>query len=136
VSTHNQTYAGPVWRHLHAIVYLAIVGLLLWFVVSAWEFFDRGAYVGLLLAVVTGFFVMVTAVPSALFQTWRNQQSNHAAFGGGVSWRRWLGGEFETFTGRRTAVGAAVEVLLPLAAVALGITGIGLVFHFVALSTA
>lgn len=132
--SHNESRPRPTWRHLHPFVYLAIVGCLFWFVLAAWEFFDRGAYVGLLLAVVTGFFLMAVAIPSALWQTWRSHQKIHVGFGGHVSWRRWLRGEFDTLGGRRTAVGATMEILLPLAAVAVGMTAIGLVFRLTELS--
>ena len=136
MSGHNEQRSGPLWRHLHPVVRLAIIGLLIWFVSAAWEFFDRGGYTGFLLAVVTGLFLMAVAIPSALWRTWRNQQSSHVAFGGRVTSRQWLRGQFDTFTGPCTALVAVVEVLLPLGAVALGMTAIGLVFHFVALGMA
>jgi hypothetical protein len=45
---------GPVLDHVHPFVYMALVGLALWFVLSAWEFAGDG-YTDYLLAVVSGF---------------------------------------------------------------------------------
>jgi hypothetical protein len=70
---HNQ----PESSELHPLVYGSIVGLTLWFVVSAWAFFDDGAYTGLLLAVVSGLLIFV-ALPVALWRTWRKHAADAA----------------------------------------------------------
>jgi hypothetical protein len=41
-------------------------------------------------------------------------------------------GDFDTLTGPVKGANAAVEVLLPIAAVAVGMTVLGLVFHIIA----
>jgi len=40
----------------------------------------------------------------------------------------WMHGEFETWTGRCKSWTAAVEILLPIAAIAFGMTAFGIVF--------
>src|SRR5260370_41904002 len=60
-SAHDPTN-GPVSDHLHPVLYETILGLALWFVLSAWGF-TRGAYSGYVLAVV-GAFVAVTGAGS------------------------------------------------------------------------
>ena len=41
----------------------------------------------------------------------------------------WLSGEFETWQGRLKGTDAAVEILLPIAAVAFGMTIFGILLH-------
>ncbi len=55
----------------------------------------------------------------------------------GAVWRRkklpdWAVGDFDTLTGPVKGANATVEVLLPIAAVAVGMTVLGLVFHIIA----
>jgi len=127
MARHNR----PVSSALHPYVYAAMVGLVLVFVVSAWAFFGGGENMELLLAVVTGFFVMATAVPFALWLTWRNRHVE-AERTESISFRDWASGEFDTGQGRRKAVDAAVEVLLPIAAVAFGMVAMGIVLYITA----
>jgi hypothetical protein len=48
------------------------------------------------------------------------------------SFRDWSVGDFNTLTGPVKGANAAAEVLLPIAAVAVGMTMLGLVFHIIA----
>jgi hypothetical protein len=48
------------------------------------------------------------------------------------SFRDWAVGEFDTLTGPVKGANATAEVLLPIAAVAVGMTVLGLVFHIIA----
>jgi hypothetical protein len=131
LARHNR----PVSDQLHPTVYAAMVGLVLLFVVSAWACFGGGAYVGLLLAVMSSFFLIAVAVPFALWLTWRRHPSSDAAQGQGISLRDWASGEFDTWQDRRKAADAAIEVLLPIAAVAFGMAALGMVF-FIEISVA
>ena len=124
----------PVSIHLHPIVYWAIVLLVVWFVASAWTFFSAAEYMGLLLAVVTGFFFMVIAIPLAIWLVWRKDRNPDAMWGESISLRDWASGEFETWQGRRKATDAAVEIVMPVAAVAFGLMALGIVFYFAAAS--
>lgn len=81
VSRHNRLVSD----HLHPLIYTAVVGLVLWFVVSAWAFFGDGEYMGLLLAVVSGFFFMAIAIPGALWLIWWKYQGSDVARGEGIS---------------------------------------------------
>ena len=86
---------------------------------------------GLMLAVVSGFFLMAASIPFVLWRVWLRHgtgQSNQESF------REWLAGDFDSAQDRRRAVGAAVEIALPLAAAAIGMTIIGIIFHFVSIS--
>ncbi|HEY2135303.1 MAG TPA: hypothetical protein VGH49_05410 [Xanthobacteraceae bacterium] len=137
IDTHHH---GLVSDGLHPVIYKALAGLALWLVVSAWLFFGGPGYVTFLLAVVTGFFLMAAAIPFLLWRTWRKNAPQDAA-GNPVSaeaddsnpaFSEWWWGEFDTWHGRVEGWDAAVEVLLPLGAAAVGMTVIGLVFHIIA----
>jgi hypothetical protein len=123
VGRHNR----PVWVDLHPLIYAATVGLVLWFVVSAWVFFGSWKDMRLLLVLVSGFFFVAIAIPGTLWLTWRKHRGADAERGDSVSLREWASGEFDTAHGPRNAADAAVEILLPIAAVAFGMTAMGIV---------
>src|SRR5262245_57821554 len=126
------TYPLPVSRNraraneLHPRIYTAIVGLTIWFVVSIWLLFSRGNYEGLTLSIITLFFIVLVGIPLLLWLTWRHntpeQNGNTAPFS------EWTTNSFETSTGDISGRQASIQILLPIAAVAIGITVFGLVF--------
>jgi len=124
-----------VTRHvsdrLHPMVSIAIVGLALWLILSVWEF-ARDGHTDFLLVVVSGFFVMVLALAYALWRTSQNQQAPDTSQNAEDSFGRWAAGEFDIWQGRVKGINAAVEILLPIAAVAFGMTAFGLVLYFTA----
>ena len=130
LTRHNR----PVWDHLHPLVYAVVAGTVLWFVLAAWIFFGGAEYMSLLLAVVSGFFLMAVAIPFALSRVGRKQHRGPASEDR-ISFRDWAPGEFETQPGRRKALGAAIEIIFPLAAAAAGMTAMGLIFHFTAVGS-
>jgi hypothetical protein len=125
VGRHNR----PVWVDLHPLVHAAIAGLVLWFVVAAWMLFGGWEDMRLVLAVVSGFFFVAIAIPGTLWLTWRKHRDPDAARSDGVSLREWAAGEFDTAQGPRNAADAAVEILLPIAAVAFGMTTMGIALY-------
>ncbi len=48
------------------------------------------------------------------------------------SFRDWAAGEFDTSTGSVKVANATAEILLPIAAVAVGMAVLGLMFHIIA----
>jgi hypothetical protein len=127
----RQVSDRQVSDRLHPLVPIAAVGCVLWFVLAAWTTFGGFAYMDLVLAVVRGFFLMALLIPFALWLTWR-RQSPDADRTPRESFRDWISGEFETGQGRRKASDAMIEVLLPLAAGAVGMTALGVIFHVIA----
>jgi hypothetical protein len=123
----------PVWNQLHPLVYAAAAGCLMWFVLFAWIFFGGTGYADFALVVVSGFFLMAMAIPFALWLVHRKYEGDAERV---PSLREWAAGDFEIWQGRRRAAEAAIEILLPLAAAAVGMTAIGLVYHFSALGAA
>jgi hypothetical protein len=71
------------------------------------------------------------AVPALLWLTWR-RNADGARDDSHLSFRDWAVGDFDTLTGPVKGANATVEVLLPIAAVAVGMTVLGLVFHIIA----
>jgi hypothetical protein len=113
----------------HPLIYKVLAGLAIWLVVSAWIFFFQAGYLGLDLGVVSGLVLMLIAIPAAIYHASRGFQFGHWASGGDRRFRTWISGDFDTEQGRRRSAGAAIEILLPMAAAVFGITAIGIVFR-------
>jgi hypothetical protein len=121
----------PASDQLPAIVYKAAAGSVVIFVLLAWLFFGEWAHMGLMLAVVSVLFLMALAIPFALWLAWRKQQDADSAQGEPAALREWAAGEFDTWQGRLKGANAAIEILLPIAATAVGMLAIGIVFYVV-----
>ena len=128
----NAKQDSPISDSLHPLVNVAIIGFVLMFVVAMWMFFASDPYEAWLDVVVTGLFVIAIAIPALLWLTWRRnadgaRNESHPRF------RDWAAGEFDTSTGSVKGANATAEVLLPIAAVAVGMALLGLVFHIIAI---
>jgi hypothetical protein len=130
MNTHPVRHNRPVNDELHPLVYKTIIGLTIWLVLSIWALFDRGTYIGLVLGIITLFFVIVTAIPLVLWQAWRGVAAANGTHRHMDAFRDWASHEFVTWTERLSGKEAAIQILLPLAAVAFGMTIFGLVFNF------
>lgn len=113
---------------LHPGVYVIIVGLALWFVLSAWAF-GGDSHTDYLL-VVSGLFGIAIAIPAGLWRIWRSHPHKEAPH---ESLREWASAsEFRTWQDRVKAKNAAIEILLPIAAVAFGLSIFAVIVHFTA----
>jgi hypothetical protein len=122
-------------NQLHPAVPVAAVVLLIWFVTAAWLLFGGSGYIELALTMISVLVFMVIAIPAVL---WRVKERNSHT--DSIDSNRshtpgetqplglWLQGEFTTYSGREKRSAAIVEMLLPIAAVAFGITALGIVF--------
>jgi hypothetical protein len=123
----------PVTDGLHPAIYLGLAGTCLWLIVSAWVFFgSQGQYAAYSVAVATGFFLIAGGIPFVIWRTWRHNAPDGTAEQPRRAFSDWWRGELETWQGRVEGWDAAVEVLLPLGAAAIGMTLIGLVFRLTA----
>ena len=96
---------------------------------AAWGFAGLG-YADFSLAVVTGFLIVVIAIPVVLWRVWRaNTDGPHER----MSFREWKSSQFETWQGRVKGSNAAAEIVLPIAAAAIGMTVFAVVFHYAAI---
>ena len=116
----------PRSDRLHPLVYKLAVGFVLCFVVSAWVFFDRKDDEGLMLGMVSYLLIAAMLLPAILWFAWRKQAP--PATDGGPPFRNWAAGEFETQESRLKGRDAAIDALLPLAAVGCGLLALGVVF--------
>jgi hypothetical protein len=84
------------------------------------------------LVVVSGLFFIAMAIQSAIWLSSRARQprdsERHPS-----AFRDWASGEFNISGGHLKASNAAVQILLPLAAVAFGMTAFAIVVHLVEL---
>jgi hypothetical protein len=123
---------------LHPLVQKAAAGLLIWFVVAAWLLFGSAGYIDLALAMVSVLVFMAIAIPWAIWcagaAARRRDRAASTTDPTGVAeapsetFAAWLQGHFVTWTEQKSST-AIVEVLLPPAAVAFGLTAIGIVFQ-------
>jgi hypothetical protein len=122
-----------VFDRLHPMVQKAAAGLLIWFVVSAWLLFGGAGYIDLALTMVSVLVFMALAIPWAIWRAGvvarRRDEATSAAETPSETFTTWLNGRFATWTDDENSSTAAVEILLPLAAVAFGLTAIGIVFQ-------
>jgi len=131
MGTELQRRDPQVSDHLHPLVYIAMVGLALWFAVSAWGFATDG-YADYLLAVVSGFIFIAVALPYVLSRVWRKSRRRDTEGQERKLFSEWASGQFATWQDRVRGTNAAVEVLLPIAAAAFGMTAFGIMLHVAA----
>lgn len=115
--------------HLHPWVYRALIGLAGWFVLSVWVLFDGGEYTGLLLTVVTGLVAVMIAIPLLLWLAWTRAGGQPDDPPSRESFHDWAAGEFQVWGSQINGREAATQVLLPVAAVVIGMTLFGIVMH-------
>jgi hypothetical protein len=118
----------PVSDGLPRQLYWIIVGLAVWLIFSVWGFFGTG-YTGLALTVVSLFITIVVGLQLLLALIGRRRfprDSDAEA----MSLTEWLSRQFAVHTGQIKGLVAAIEILMPLVAVAFGMTIFALVHHF------
>ena len=122
----------PVSNGLHPYVFAGIAALAIWFVLAVWWSFASNGYTDFLLFVVSGF--LLTFVSFALVLSRVSRGDDVDADGAPVpppSFLGWASKEFDTWQYQLKGGHAAAEVLLPIAAIAFGMTAIGIVAHVV-----
>jgi hypothetical protein len=126
---------APSTDRLPNAVYAILAGLVCWLVLASWLFAGAG-YVDVVLAVVTGFFLIVMGIPLALWLVWRANPDPDVKPEKPETFADWTSAKFEIWQGSRTGASAAAEIILPIAAAAVGMTAFAIVFHFAALHAA
>jgi hypothetical protein len=113
-------------RRLHPRVYALMIGLALWLVLSVW-LFAGGGVVDYLLVIVSGFIAIAVALPFILSRVGHiDDAKDDDAL---QSFRDWSAADFDTWQGRLSGAQAATQILLPIAAVAIGMTVFGVALH-------
>jgi hypothetical protein len=131
----RQQASERVVRDLHPAIYMALVGLTLWLGLAIWGFGYDGQ-TDYLLAIVSGFLFIAVAIPSTLaLMVHRQKSSDEQKISGEASFKEWMTGNFDTWQDRVRGRNAAVEVLLPMTAIAIGMTAFAIVLHFTAVGS-
>jgi hypothetical protein len=121
----------PVFDHVHPRVYTTAVGFVVWFALAAWILFDHKFDsvddMALPLAMVSVLLLFVLLLLSALTAL-ASRHRSHDGDTGNASYRDWSHGDFEVWGARLKSSHAMIDMLLPLAAAAFGLTAIGIVF--------
>lgn len=131
---HGDTGEGtkrPSTSRAHPRIYTVLIALTVWFVIAIWAFAGAGV-TDYLLVIVSGFFFVAVALPLILFQVGgrRSGGTETAAYSGKEpSFRDWIKLDYETWGGRLSGAEAATQILLPIAAAAVGMTLIGIIFR-------
>jgi len=121
----------PPSGRFHPYVYRILAGLAAWFVISAW-FFAGGGHTDLALTAVTGLFAMMVGIPSLLALARRSHPPDPSADRANRtgSFDQWAERDIDLSTGPVKGKLAAIETVLPIAAVAFAMTAFALVLHF------
>jgi len=118
---------GQATNRLHPGIYALLIALAVWFALAVWSF-AGGGVTDYLLAIVSSFIFIAVALPLILSRVAHAdnaaQRDQHPP-----SLRDWAAFDFDTWTGRLSGAQAAAEILLPIAAAAVGMTVIGIAFH-------
>ena len=125
--------ALPTGSGLHPRVYTIIIGLAVWFVLAVWIFAGAGV-TDYLLFIVNGFIFVSIALPLILAAVGSNDKLPNGEPAERPpakqqSFHDWVAGSFGIWGGRLSGKEAMVQVLLPFAAVAFGMTIFGVIFH-------
>jgi hypothetical protein len=117
----------PVTSRLHPRIYAVAAALSLWLIISVW-IFAGGGIVDYLLVIISGFIFIVVALQFILWRATRIEQEE--AGDEPQSFRDWATKwDFDTGGGRLSGAQAATQILLPIAAVAVGMSIFGIVLH-------
>jgi len=115
----------------HPFIYKIVIGLVALFVVAAWATFARRGETGESLGMVTLLLFVAVMIPYLMWLTWKHQQAPQATLQDWRSFREWAGSSTEVWQGRVKGSDAAINALLPIAAVAIGILLFGVAFDIV-----
>jgi hypothetical protein len=113
---------------IHSAIPKIAACLVVWFVLMAWLFFDRQSLVGLPLAFITALFVIAGLAFTGLFLVQYRHQPEYPSQPHEIPFQEWSAGTFEVWGSKQSSRQAAIEILLPIAAAAFGLTAIGIVF--------
>lgn len=123
---------SPATGALHSWVYMALIGLALWMVLWVWSFVGSGE-VDYILFIVTGFIVTVVALQLILMRVRRADKTigSDTPKDSAASFREWARGFFVAERSRMRGGEAALLILLPIAAAAIGMMAFGIEFMIV-----
>ena len=120
---------SPSTDRLPLAVYGVVIGFVAWMALAAWGFAGPG-YADLSLAVVTGLLIVAIAIPYVIWRVWRantDQREDDR-----MRFSEWRSSQFEIWQDCQKGISAATEIILPIAAAAVGMTAFAIIFHYAA----
>ena len=96
------------------------------FVLAAWTLFDRQNDIGLPLAMISVLLLIAVLLPLSMSRVWQ-RHAEHRRYPQ-ISFHDWKIGDFAVWGSKLRSMHAAIDMLLPLAAVAFGLVALGIVF--------
>lgn len=115
----------PSTSWMHPRIRTILIAVTAWFALAVWSFAGHGV-INYLLFIVTGFIFIAVALPLILSRVGTAAVRDKNA----PSLRDWAKWEYETSAGKVSGAEAAAQILLPIAAAAIGMTAIGMIFYF------
>ena len=103
---------------------------MVWFVLSAWGLFDRQTDAELALAMASVLLLVAVLIPYLLWRVRRRDREPRLPRENAVAFSDWASGQVEVWQSQLKGTDAITDMLLPLAAVAFGLTALGIVFAF------
>jgi hypothetical protein len=123
----------PVSDDLHPLIYAALIALTALFVFAAWGFdLNENGGAAYLIAIVSGFFLMAVALPLISHHVWRKYRNDPEDKDRTQPLRTWCSGDLQTWQTRLKGSEAAIQIILPFVAAAIGMVAIAIVLHVVA----
>jgi hypothetical protein len=119
--------SSAVRSGFHPLIYKAAIALVALFVIAAWVAFDRQSDIELPLAILSILLFVAVFLPYLLWRIWRTGQASANT----KDQQRLLemgAGSMKVGQGELRSRDAAIDMLLPLAAVAFGLVALGLAF--------
>jgi len=113
---------------LHPYLYKLMMLLVLWMLIAAWGFVSSG-YTGIVLGMITFFLIVSVGLLAVLWRISRRGPDTGLDKGRSRTLSAWLDGEVEIWGSRIHGTHAATQIILPLAAAAVGMTVLVIVLH-------
>jgi hypothetical protein len=122
----NHDLQAPATSYLHKRVYTLLIAFSAWFALAVWFFAGRGV-TDYVLFIVSGFIFVVVTLQLILSRVGVTAKAR-AANNSWASFRAWATSDFETWQDRLSGAQAA-DILLAIAAAAVGMTAFGIIFY-------
>jgi hypothetical protein len=129
----------PVFDHVHPRIFATAIGFVAWFVLAAWILFDHKFDtvddMALPLAMASVLLFLTVLLLSTLMSMSKRHRLPRDGEALNIPFQDWKHGDFAVWGSRLKSTHAAIDILLPLAAAAFGLTAIGVVFLICASTT-
>jgi hypothetical protein len=120
--------SSAIQSGFHPVIYKAAIALVALFVIAAWAAFDRQSDIELPLVMLSFLLFVAVFLPYLLWRVWRTSQAQPPTLKTNRGFWKWAEGSMEVGQSKLKSTDAAIDMLLPLAAVAFGLVALGIVF--------